>query len=82
MIGKRPGGTSPPLGESFCPDPRWGAGRALVLVGPVFFIGPRWYLPSTYEGRPAGPPPIPPVPLIPPGVTEGSIPYVDELLTP
>lgn len=75
MIGKRPT-PSPPLGESSCPDPRWSAGRALVLHGPVSFIGPSWLLPSTSEGRPAGPMPPPPI-TPPPTVAEGAIPYVD-----
>jgi hypothetical protein len=79
MIGARTSqaGLSPPLGSlGECPDPRWGAGRALVLGGPVYFVGPYWRLPASNEGRPAGPAPVPPI-LPAPTVPEGAIPFVD-----
>jgi hypothetical protein len=68
--------TSPPLGGTVCPDPRWGGGKALVLQGPNAFLGARWLLTSSATGQPAVSPgpPLPPEPI--PGVVEGSIPFV------
>jgi hypothetical protein len=68
---------SPPLGGTVCPDPRWGGGKALVLQGPMAFLGAWWTLTASDQGQPAsGPiPPQPPQP--PPTVEEGSIPWVD-----
>lgn len=78
MIG-RTGGLSPPLGESACPDPRWGAGRALVLVGPCTFLGAQWVLTA---GVAVPPPAVVIVPVPPPHVPEGSVPFTDDLDTP
>jgi hypothetical protein len=68
---------TPPLGGVVCPDPVWGAGRALTLHGPSLFLGASWVLTAGPQGQPAsGPiPPQPPQP--PPTVEEGSIPWVD-----
>jgi hypothetical protein len=68
---------TPPLGGTICPDPRWAAGRGLVLQGPQAFLGARWVLTASLAGQPAQSPapPVPPVP--PPGVVEGAIPFAD-----
>jgi hypothetical protein len=65
---------SPPLGGTLCPDPRWGAGRCLVLQGPQAFLGARWVFTASAVGQPALPSPLPP---LPPQVGQGGIPFVD-----
>jgi hypothetical protein len=58
-----------------CPDPRWTAGRALVLQGPQTFLGARWVFTASLTGQPASSAGLPPPP--PPGVVEGSIPFIE-----
>jgi hypothetical protein len=70
---------TPPLSGPVCPDPRYTAGRALVLQGPQAHLGALWVLTASLAGQPASTPgPLPPIPPIPPlGVPEGSVPFAD-----
>jgi hypothetical protein len=66
---------SPPLGNTICPDPKFAAGRALVLQGPNAFLGARWVLTASLAGQP-GSPALPPPPT-PTPAPQGGIPFVD-----
>ena len=66
---------TPPLGGRYCPDPRWGAGKALYLSGPATFLGAWQVLTAWQAGQPASS--VAPEPPLPPGVPEGSLPYAE-----
>ena len=65
---------TPPLGNSFCPYPRYNAGRALVLSGPQTFLGAFQVLTAWAAGQPASSVGFIPPPVIP-SVPEGSVPF-------
>jgi hypothetical protein len=67
---------SPPLGGTRCPDPRYGAGRGLVLQGPQTFLGARYLLTASFAGQPASTP-GPPPPILP-SAPEGAIPFIED----
>jgi hypothetical protein len=67
---------TPPLGGTVCPDPRYAAGRALVLAGPQAFLMPLWVFTATLAGQPAVSA-VPPPSIPPPTVAEGSLPFAD-----
>jgi hypothetical protein len=67
---------TPPLGGTVCPDPAWQAGRALVLAGPQAFLTPLWVFTASLAGQPAVSA-VPPIPIPPPSVAEGSLPFAD-----
>jgi hypothetical protein len=68
---------TPPLGGPVCPDPAWQAGRALVLAGPQAFLTPLWVFTATVTGQLAVSAGVPPIPIPPTGVAEGSLPFAD-----